>query len=104
MSPDIKYVELSLRVKLDAADAKTMASCEVMWYWLAKARTCSMHSKKMVMRRAVTAVARLWRIRAWCWSSCLLVMIMFLSIDGECGLVVFLLSVLSQSNFYATVW
>jgi hypothetical protein len=46
----------------EAALAKTMASCALMWYWEAKARTCSMHRRKTVMKRAVRAVARFWMV------------------------------------------
>lgn len=69
-SPE-RYVLLNLRVKLDAADAKTMASCAVIWYWFANARTCSTHRRKMVIKRAVMAAARRWSVLACCRSCCL---------------------------------
>lgn len=53
------YDLLSLRVKLDAAEASNMASFAVIWYWLAKARTCSMQRRSIVMKRAVIAAHRL---------------------------------------------
>ena len=54
------YDLLSLRVKLDAAEASNIASFAEIWYWLAKARTCSMQRSSIVMKSAVIAAHRLW--------------------------------------------